>query len=74
MEYSCYCYEKYYKHRVYDNVKSFLKRLEKGPNILITEEKKDLEKTLNEDDNIVEEVDLNKTQDMHVAFLKAINQ
>ncbi|RHZ55864.1 hypothetical protein Glove_410g70 [Diversispora epigaea] len=38
LEYGCCYCEKYYKCKIYSNVKSFLERLEKGSNILTPEE------------------------------------
>jgi len=74
MEYSCHHCEEYYKRGVYSNVNSFLNRLEKGPAVLTSEEQADIEENLAEDNETAEEVNLNKIQSTHVAFLNAINQ
>ncbi|CAG8674948.1 16787_t:CDS:2, partial [Funneliformis caledonium] len=76
LEYSCHYCKEYYKRRIYNNVNFFLKRLEKGPNILTTEEKKgeNVEDIANEDDEKAEEIETNKSQQVHVAFINALNQ
>ena len=74
MEYSCRHCEEYYKRGIYSNVNSFLKRLEKGPNVLTTEEKEgeNVEEVLSDENEKVEEVEINKGQ-VHTAFLNALN-
>ena len=39
LEYGCRHCEEYYKREIYSNVNSFLERLEKGPNVLTSDEK-----------------------------------
>ncbi|CAG8650031.1 3013_t:CDS:1, partial [Funneliformis caledonium] len=76
LKYSCYYCEEYYKREIYNNVNSFLKRLEKGPNILTTEEKEgeNVEDIANENDEKAEEIETNKSQQVHVTFINALNQ
>ncbi|RHZ51183.1 hypothetical protein Glove_482g48 [Diversispora epigaea] len=66
-----YC-EEYYKRGIYSNVKSFLERLEKGSNILTPEESKG-EEVLVEENKVIEEVEMNRSQEVHNKLLKALN-
>ena len=54
----------------------FLKQLEKGLNILTIEEKEgeNVKNIANENDKKAEEIETNKSQQVHVAFINALNQ
>ncbi|CAG8704031.1 12001_t:CDS:2, partial [Racocetra persica] len=77
-----YCYqnlgasEEYYKCRIYTNVKSFVKRLEKGPNSLTTKEVEEIDasETIAEKNDTAEEIELDKIQNLHMTFLNKINR
>jgi hypothetical protein len=72
MEYGCRHCEEYYKRGIYSNVNSFLDRLEKGPNILTSDEQ---DETLVEEENeVVEEVETNRSQEVHTEFINALNR
>ena len=73
MEYGCRHCEEYYKRGIYSNVNSFLKRLEKGPNVLTTEERENSEEVPDENET-VEEVETSRNQEVHLAFLNSLNQ
>ncbi|CAG8547740.1 15538_t:CDS:2 [Funneliformis caledonium] len=51
-------------------------KLEYSPNILTTEEKEgeNVEDITNEDDEKTEEIEINKSQQVYVAFINALNQ
>ena len=71
MEYSCrHCVE-YYKRGIYSNVNSFLDRLEKGPNVFTSEEKD--EEVPVEENEMVDEVEIDRRQEVHTQFLNALN-
>ncbi len=71
MEYGCRHCEEYYKREIYSNVNSFLDRLEKGPNIL-TSDKQD-ETPVEEENEAVEEIETNRSQEVHTEFINALN-
>ncbi|CAB4417283.1 unnamed protein product [Rhizophagus irregularis] len=69
MEYDCRHCEEYYKRRIYSNVNSFLDRLEKGPNVLTSDEQ---DGTPTEENETVEEVEANGSQEVHAELLIAL--
>ncbi|EXX63084.1 hypothetical protein RirG_155640 [Rhizophagus irregularis DAOM 197198w] len=69
MEYGCRHCEEYYKRGIYSNVNSFLDRLEKGPNVLTSDEQ---DKTPTEENETVEEVEANGSQEVHAELLIAL--
>lgn len=71
MEYGCRHCEEYYKRGIYSNVNSFLERLERGPNVLTSEEKD--EEVPVEENETVEEIETNKSHEIHTKFLNALN-
>lgn len=72
LEYGCRYCEEYYKRGIYSNVNSFLERLEKGPNILTPEENEG-EEILVEENEVIEEVEMNRSQEVHDKLLEALN-
>ncbi|RHZ62895.1 hypothetical protein Glove_334g58 [Diversispora epigaea] len=58
---------------IYSNVKSFLERLEKGPNILTSEEREERENISVEENDIIEEIEINESQEVHEKFLRSLN-
>jgi len=70
MEYGCRHCEEYYKRGIYSNVNSFLDRLEKGPNVLTSEEEEEVPLEENE---TVEEVKISRNQEVHTEFINAFN-
>jgi len=71
MEYGCRHCEEYYKCGIYSNVNSFLDRLEKGPNILTSDEQD--ETPVEEENKTVEEIETNRSQEVHTEFINALN-
>ncbi|UZO27320.1 uncharacterized protein OCT59_019521 [Rhizophagus irregularis] len=69
MEYGCRHCEEYYKRGIYSNVNSFLDRLEKGPNVLTSDEQ---DETPTEENETVEEVEANGSQEVHAELLIAL--
>ncbi|RHZ85463.1 hypothetical protein Glove_65g108 [Diversispora epigaea] len=70
-EYGCRHCEEYYKRGIYSNVKSFLDRLEKGPNVLTSEEMDEYENSVN--DEVIENEEINSNQEIHTNFVMALN-
>jgi hypothetical protein len=52
-------------------VKSFLDRLEKGPNVLTSEEMDEYENSVN--DEVIENEEINSNQEIHTNFVMALN-
>lgn len=71
MEYGCRHCEEYYKRGIYSNVNSFLDRLEKGPNTLTSDEQ---DETPMEENESVEEVEANGSQEVHTELLNALGR
>jgi hypothetical protein len=71
MEYSCHHCVEYYKRGIYSNVNSFLDRLEKGPNILTSDEQD--ETPIEEENETMEEVEVNGSQEVHIEFINALS-
>ncbi|GES81508.1 hypothetical protein GLOIN_2v1872628 [Rhizophagus clarus] len=71
MEYGCRHCEEYYKRGIYSNVNSFLDRLEKGPNVLTSDEQDEIPTEENES---VEEVEVNENQEVHTKLLNALRR
>ncbi|RHZ53704.1 hypothetical protein Glove_438g7 [Diversispora epigaea] len=49
------------------------KRLKKGPNILTSEERKEKEDILIEENEIIEEIEINESQEVYKKFLRSLN-
>jgi hypothetical protein len=71
IEYGCRHCEEYYKRGIYSNVNSFLDRLEKGPNVLTSDEQ---DETPIEENESVEEVEANRSQEVHTELLNALRR
>ena len=70
LEYGCRHCKEYYKCEIYSNVNFFLERLEKGPNVLTSDEKDEF--TIEENET-VDEVKTNKSQEVHTEFLNVLS-
>ncbi|RHZ53533.1 hypothetical protein Glove_441g50 [Diversispora epigaea] len=70
-EYGCRHCEEYYKRGIYSNVKSFLDRLEKGPNVLTSEEMDEYKNSVN--DEVIENKEINSNQEINTNFVMALN-
>ncbi|RHZ86680.1 hypothetical protein Glove_48g13 [Diversispora epigaea] len=60
LKYKCYYCEKYYKYESYNNLKPFLKWLEKGPNTFSFKERES-EEVLVEENETIEKIEINKS-------------
>ncbi|GBB85277.1 hypothetical protein RclHR1_11830008 [Rhizophagus clarus] len=69
MEYGCRHCEEYYKRGIYSNVNSFIDRLEKGPNVLTSDEQ---DESPTEENETIEEVEANGSQEVHEELLNAL--
>ena len=74
MNYGCHHCEEYYKCGIYSNVDSFLKRLEKGPEVLTPEENENENIEDTDENNMVEAAEISNSQEVHTIFLNKINQ
>ena len=71
MEYGCRHCEEYYKRGIYSNVNSLLEWLEKGPNVLTSEEEGEVVPM--EENETIEEVEASRDREIHTEFLNALN-
>ncbi|EXX63278.1 uncharacterized protein OCT59_010083 [Rhizophagus irregularis] len=69
IEYGCHHCDEYYKCKIYSNVNSFLDQLEKGSNVFTFDEQ---DKTSTEENETVEEVEINGSQEVHTELLIAL--
>ena len=74
MNYGCRHCEEYYKRGIYSNVDSFLKRLEKGPEVLTSEEKENENFEDVDENDTVKIAETSNSQEIHTTFLNILHQ
>ncbi|CAG8739906.1 4692_t:CDS:2, partial [Gigaspora rosea] len=73
LHYGCRHCEEYYKRGIYDNVKKFVKRLEKGPNILTEEELREKEEPTQINDDSDDKMEQESfAAEVHNNFVNAL--